>query len=528
MKRLLFDCKKNKTKGSAAFLCLCCIICVLSFCGCSERKQEKEWLIGVSQDFEDVWHNKMTDEIEQEAVLHPELKVVMKNAHGDRSLQNRQIDSLIKMGVDLLVVGVEDPLYVHAICSTAYKKGVPVIYNSHNECVEDYTAYVGTDNKAAGRLMGEYLSHCAAMLSRTADSPLRVIELLGVKGTPAVTERHEALHQYISDRDYIQIVDMAYADWSKELAYREVDSMLMIHGVVDVIVSQNDIMALGAYEAGMKHYPNRNFHILGVDALSGPGSGIESILQGKIEASITNVSRGDLIVQTACRILNEQPYARDTFLQPVLVDQSSTKLMMRMSEEMNNEMKVIKMLQVKINGLWGLTQDLQTKNYALVACSLLMGLLVILFGVLYHYRLKLHRERAENALVVARQQQQLEQMSAELTRVKNTQTRDEKLIARLQQIIEERMDDSNLSINTISTELGVSRAQLFRKVKERTGLTPVDLLRQVRLQKARQMLRQTDLSVRQVAYSVGFTSASYFARCYRAFFGVPPAEDRGK
>ena len=77
-------------------------------------------------------------------------------------------------------------------------------------------------------------------------------------------------------------------------------------------------------------------------------------------------------------------------------------------------------------------------------------------------------------------------------------------------------------VTTHASKLGISRAQLFRKVKSKTGVTLVDLIRQIRLQKAKQMLQHTDLSVSQVAYSVGFSSASYFAKWYKDFFGFAP------
>lgn len=73
----------------------------------------------------------------------------------------------------------------------------------------------------------------------------------------------------------------------------------------------------------------------------------------------------------------------------------------------------------------------------------------------------------------------------------------------------------------------MSRAQLFRKTKSLMGVSPVELIRHIRLRKAKQMLLNTDLTIQQVAYSVGFTSPSYFSKCYREFFGTTPAT-RGK
>ncbi len=495
--------------------------------GCHSSQKEPTFLVGVSIDFSDIWHDKMYDEIVQEAVLHPELHLRVKNARGDRRLQGLQIDSLINSGVDLLIIGVEDPLYIRAAMEHASQRAIPVVINSRNPKMSNYTAFVGTDNMQVGALMADYLKDLARAGGYSAKHPLRAIEILGVLGTPAVSERYTGLRKGLQDCPAVQLCGTGVGNWSYELAYRQTDSLLLLlNRKVDVIVAQNDVMALGAHEACLHRYPDRDFPILGVDALNGPDSGVEAILEGKITASITNVSRGDLLIQTACAILHKQPYARDTFLQPMLVDRSSTRLMMRMSQEMNTETKVIKTLQTRMDSLGGKTEGLQTANMALTLCLVMAVLLGVVMVLLYRYRLRVHEERARNALTMTRQRQQLEQMSAELTRVKAVRSQDEKFIDNLQRIIEKHLSDSTLSINSLSEELGVSRAQLFRKVKASMGITPVELLHRIRLQKGQQLLRQTDLSVCEVAWSVGFSSPSYFAKCYKSLFGVAPTDDR--
>ena len=140
--------------------------------------------------------------------------------------------------------------------------------------------------------------------------------------------------------------------------------------------------------------------------------------------------------------------------------------------------------------------------------------------------MRIHQERAQNAIVLERQQRQLDKISAELCQVKATQTQDEKFINNLQEFINKHLSDPELSIEMLSGELGLSRAQLFRKVKAKLGVSPVDLIRQIRMQKAQQMFRRTDLSVSEVAYSVGFSSSSYFSKCYKDYFGVAPKQLR--
>ena len=116
--------------------------------------------------------------------------------------------------------------------------------------------------------------------------------------------------------------------------------------------------------------------------------------------------------------------------------------------------------------------------------------------------------------------------TTENTLLSSEGTRENAFISRFKKVIEERMTDSELSVETIGSELGLSRVQLYRKVKALTGSSPVDLLRKARLNKAQQLLQTTDLSVSEIAYQVGFTSPSYFTKCYKDEYGKVPGESR--
>ena len=99
-------------------------------------------------------------------------------------------------------------------------------------------------------------------------------------------------------------------------------------------------------------------------------------------------------------------------------------------------------------------------------------------------------------------------------------------ISRFKKIVEERLSDSNLSVEDLAAVMGLSRVQLYRKVKALTGSTPVDLLRKARLAQAQKLLQETTLSVSEIAYQVGFASPSYFTKCYKDEFGTVPGEAR--
>ena len=95
-------------------------------------------------------------------------------------------------------------------------------------------------------------------------------------------------------------------------------------------------------------------------------------------------------------------------------------------------------------------------------------------------------------------------------------------ISRFKKMVEERLSDSNLSVEDLAADMGLSRVQLYRKVKALTGCTPVDLLRKARLAQAQSLLQESSLSVSEIAYQVGFASPSYFSKCYKDEFGIVP------
>ena len=99
---------------------------------------------------------------------------------------------------------------------------------------------------------------------------------------------------------------------------------------------------------------------------------------------------------------------------------------------------------------------------------------------------------------------------------------DEKFLTKAISIIESHMDDESFSIEAFSREAGCSDIQFYRKVKALTGQTPSTFLRTIRLQRAAALLGKNSDTVSQVAYSVGFSSLSYFNKCFKQLYGMTP------
>ena len=88
------------------------------------------------------------------------------------------------------------------------------------------------------------------------------------------------------------------------------------------------------------------------------------------------------------------------------------------------------------------------------------------------------------------------------------------------------MGNPDLNIDRLASEMGLGRSQLYRKIKALTNYTPVELLRNLRLKRSREMLTTTQKSISEIAYEVGFSTPAYFTRCYKEAFGETPSELR--
>jgi AraC-like DNA-binding protein len=90
--------------------------------------------------------------------------------------------------------------------------------------------------------------------------------------------------------------------------------------------------------------------------------------------------------------------------------------------------------------------------------------------------------------------------------------------------VQAQMADSELNVETLSADMGMSRVQLYRKVKALTGASPVELIRITRLKRAERLLKTGSKTIAEISYEVGFSSPSYFSKCFKDYFGVLPGE----
>ncbi len=103
-------------------------------------------------------------------------------------------------------------------------------------------------------------------------------------------------------------------------------------------------------------------------------------------------------------------------------------------------------------------------------------------------------------------------------------TPDAKFMKEIVEIVNRHLDDPEFSATALCEESHWPAKQIYRKIKQLTGLSTVEFIRDIRLQNAASLLEQGKLSVSEIMYMSGFTTASYFSKCFKARYGVSPSE----
>jgi AraC-like DNA-binding protein len=270
-------------------------------------------------------------------------------------------------------------------------------------------------------------------------------------------------------------------------------------------------MAIGAAEAvrDSKGYGKWSVRIMGVDGIR---LGLQAIVDGTIECSATYPSRGDMIIETASRILTNQPFVRDTVLKTMLIDANIAFPMLVQLQARMHDLETLHIVQLQSESRW---QQIQYGRTMLIASLILVGVFFFLaLGFLIYSQRKIKKEIKRDILPQLEEVQEAIQLNH----------KDVAFGERLKQIVEDHLSDPNLNVEFLGGQLALSRTQIFRRVKTITGKGPLDYIRERRLIRADELLRTTDMTIQQVALELCFSSPGYFTKCYKEQFGHLPSE----
>lgn len=334
-------------------------------CGGSAKKQ---YVIGVSQCSEDVWREKLNEELRIAALYYNNVDLRIKSAYDDVKLQTEQINSFVDEGVDLLIVAPGQVTISPAI-DRAYEKGIPVIIFDRRTRSDKYTAYIGADNKEIGSSMAEYLAGALT-------SGGRILELSGLYSSSPAIERQQGFDSVVATRPGLEIVAQAHADWTEQGAFRVMDSLLSkSHPQFDCLFAHNDRMAMGARRAAAKHGLDINsIQFCGIDAMPQNGGGMRLVTDGTLFASYIYPTRGDEVIQLAMNILTKKDYKRENQLSSALVSHDNARVLLMQNDETVRQQDHLSTLRSRVDQA---ASDFNTQRIYLLVLLVFVVLLIV-------------------------------------------------------------------------------------------------------------------------------------------------------
>ena len=358
------------------------VFLTLVFSACSDNNVKK-YVIGVSQCSEDIWRDKLNNELVMSTYQHDNVTLKFASANDNDRLQKQQIEQFIKEGVNLLIVSPNQIHTISSVIDKAYDAGIPVILFDRKTDSRKYTAFIGADNYEAGHEIGYFIG-------QQLEGKGNIAEICGLQASSPAIERNRGFMDALKNYPDIKVVARGYGDWIKESGVTAMDSILVqSKESFQYVFAQNDRMALGALQSIKKHKV-KGIKIVGIDALPVPGGGMENVRDGNLEASYIYPTRGDSVMQLALNILEKKLYKRDNYLKGALVTKANANVLLMQNEEMNKQ-------TARLNALHGKVDTyLVQYNHQKMYIVLFSIILLLLIGIMvYIYRTILMKRRIE-------------------------------------------------------------------------------------------------------------------------------------
>lgn len=497
---------------------------------------EKTYKIGVSQCASGRWREKVNQEmLAAQHLYDQDVKVTIVSADDNSAQQVRQIDSLAASGIDLLVVAPNEEAPVAAAIERVKRAGIPVICFDRRVADNCYTAFIGGSNVEAGHAVGVNAADVARGMATDGSRPL-VLEVTALMSSSPAKERHEGFAEAMKGHDELDYV-CRESDWSSDGTYRIVKELIDSLAIADatrldrtIVFCHNDGMATGAYKAVVETHTEGRIKIMGIDGM--PGEGLDYVQFGHQIASYVYPTGGAEIVKLAVDILTGQPYERENTLQGILVVRENVWPIAATTNELMRQHADLVTIQDKLEDSLVLYDTQRRVLTASIVCIVLLVVAVVMtWRAWWHTRKAIRQRQAlneEETLFYTNPDSRTLRQVFETPRDEMPAPRSQDAIfaETLNEAIRQNLSNPSLKMDDLGDSVGLSRVQLYRKVKAITGLTPVELLRQMRLQQGYVLLTTTNKTVAEIAFEVGFNTPGYFSKCFREQYGKLPMDLR--
>ena len=373
-------------------------------------KQPKKFVIGVSQCSEDVWRDKLNDELKTSEYLNDSIIVKLASSNDDNVLQNKQVNQFIDEGVDLLIISPNQLSAISKAVDRAHDKGIPVILYDRKTNSDKYTAFIGCDNYTIGNSMGKFVA-------QKLQGHGRVVEICGLEGSSPAMERHRGFMDAIKSYPGIQMVASESGNWKEEGGIRAMKRILKKTQDFDYVFAHNDRLAWGAYVAVQQMGVKRNYKYTGVDGMATEGGGLELVRDGIFEASYLYPTKGDEVIALAMKILKRQPYKRDNYMSTSIITKANAELTLMEARDAERQARNLKTLHKQVDRYLA---DYNSQKIMLVGLGLFLFVCLVASTLVfrgYVIKAKLNEELAKTNDELKRVNGELEVKNEELKRL---------------------------------------------------------------------------------------------------------------
>jgi ribose transport system substrate-binding protein len=296
-----------------SFLIITLLVGFITLAGCSKKTSDKgnetskaKWTIGMSQcNLGEPWRVQMNADIKSAADKHPEIKVVYKDAQNDTLKQRSQMEEFISAGVNLIIISPKEAAPLTPIVAQAYQKGIPVIVLDRRVLGDQYTCFIGADNKKIGKAAGKWIVE-------KLGGKGKVVELMGLMTSTPGQDRHSGFRDGIKDANGIEVIFEADMKWLEPGARKEMESALARFDKIDLVYAHNDPGAHGAFLAAQAAGREKNIIFVGIDAL--PQEGQAYVKQGIMQASFEYPTGGKEAIELGLDLLNGKKIEKEVTL----------------------------------------------------------------------------------------------------------------------------------------------------------------------------------------------------------------------
>ena len=376
--------------------------------GCAQ--QPRKYVIGVSQCSEDIWRDKLNDELKMGEYLNDSLIVKLASSNDDNVLQNKQVNQFVDEGVDLLIISPNQLSAISKAVERAYDKGIPVILYDRKTNSDKYTAFIGCDNYTIGNSMGKFIA-------QQLNGKGRIVEICGLDGSSPAMERHRGFMDAIKPYPGIQVVASEGGNWKEEGGIQAMKRILKKTHDFDYVFAHNDRLAWGAYVAARQMGLERNYKYTGVDGMATEGGGLELVRDGIFEASYLYPTKGDEVIALAMKILKRQPYKRDNYMSTSIITKANAELTLMEARDAERQARNLKTLHKQVDRYLA---DYNSQKIMLVGLGLFLLVCLVASTLVfrgYVIKAKLNEKLAKTNDELKRVNGELEVKNEELKRL---------------------------------------------------------------------------------------------------------------